>query len=64
MKLKNILNNIKFQGKHDNRDILYITHDSRKVKKGTLFIAIAGKDNDGHNFILDLSSRTQSTEGL
>ena len=53
MKLKKILNNIPFKGTHDNREILNIAHDSRKVKKGTLFIAIAGENNDGHDFIFD-----------
>ncbi len=28
-------------------------HDSRKVKKGTLFIAIAGDQNDGHDYIFE-----------
>ena len=27
--------------------------DSRKVKEGTLFIAIAGQYNDGHDYIFD-----------
>jgi len=53
MKLKKILNNIPFKGIHDNREILNIAHDSRKVKKGTLFIAIEGENNDGHDFIFD-----------
>ena len=47
--LNQILKNIPFNGKHDNRDISSITHDSRKVKKGTLFIAISGEENDGHD---------------
>ena len=53
MKLNQILKNINFRGTHDNREIASITHDSRKVKKGTLFIAIAGLENDGHDFIFD-----------
>ena len=51
MKLNEILKNIPFNGTHDNRDISSITHDSRKVKKGTLFIAISGEESDGHDFI-------------
>lgn len=51
MKLDKILKNITFNGKHDNRNISSITHDSRKVKEGTLFIAISGEENDGHDFI-------------
>ena len=53
MKLNEILKNIPFNGTHDNRDISSITHDSRKVKKGTLFIAISGKESDGHDFIFN-----------
>ena len=53
MKLNQILKNINFKGKHDNREILSIAHDSRKVKEGTLFIAITGLEKDGHDFIFD-----------
>ncbi len=53
MKLKKIVKNINFSGELDDREILYITNDSRKVKKGTLFIAIAGEKNDGHDYIFD-----------
>ena len=53
MKLKNVVKNITLKGKPDNREILHIAHDSRKVKNGTLFIAIAGEQNDGHDFIFD-----------
>ena len=31
----------------DDVDIAAITHDSRKVKKGTLFVAIPGEHVDG-----------------
>ena len=53
MKLNKIVNNISFQGNPDNREILNIAHDSRKVKNGTLFIAIAGENMDGHDFIFE-----------
>ena len=43
MKLNKIIDKIKFEGSFDNREITHIAHDSRKVKNGTLFIAIAGK---------------------
>ena len=51
MKLSNILKNIKFRGKHDNRNISSITYDSRKVKKDCLFIALSGEKYDGHDYI-------------
>ena len=53
MKLNKILKNIKYKGNPDSREIINITHDSRKVKDGTLFIAISGENNDGHDFIFD-----------
>ena len=53
MNLSKIVKNISFNGNSDNREISYIAHDSRKVKEGTLFIAIAGQYNDGHDYIFD-----------
>ena len=53
MKLNKLLNNINIFGEIDDREISYITHDSRKVKKGTLFIAIKGSNSDGHDYIFD-----------
>ncbi len=35
----------------DNANIEYITHDSRNVKKDSLFIALVGPNNDGHDFL-------------
>jgi UDP-N-acetylmuramoyl-L-alanyl-D-glutamate--2,6-diaminopimelate ligase len=53
MKLNEILHNIDFKGNPDNRDITNITYDSRKVKDGSLFIAISGENQDGHDYILE-----------
>ena len=53
MKLSKILNNINYDGKLKEREITYITHDSRKVKEGTLFIALKGNKSDGHDYIFD-----------
>ena len=53
MKLSKILKNINYAGKLKDREITYITHDSRKVKKGTLFIALKGNKSDGHDYIFD-----------
>ena len=53
MNLTKILKNIDYNGTPDERNILNITHDSRKVKKGTLFIALKGIQSDGHDYIFD-----------
>jgi UDP-N-acetylmuramoyl-L-alanyl-D-glutamate--2,6-diaminopimelate ligase len=34
-----------------------VTHDSRQVKSGTLFVAIKGETTDGHRFIPDIMRR-------
>ena len=51
MQLKELVKNIHFKGTPDSREISAITYDSRKVKPGTLFVAIAGEHSDGHEFI-------------
>ena len=53
MKFSKIVQNIDYTGKADDREISYITHDSRKVRQGTLFIAFKGINSDGHDFIFD-----------
>ena len=51
MTLKDLLKKLKFTGKIDGREISGIAHDSRKVKAGTLFVAIKGQKSDGYEFI-------------
>ena len=51
MQLNDLVKNISFTGQSDNREIKAITYDSRKVKPGTLFIAISGMQDDGHKYI-------------
>ncbi|MDE5830552.1 MAG: hypothetical protein K2H53_02480 [Clostridia bacterium] len=56
MELKKILqgiDDIKAKGDLD-LDIKDLTNDSRKVKKGSMFIAIKGFETDGHKFIKDV----------
>ena len=53
MKLSEILHNVNYVGYLIERDITYITHDSRKVKNGTLFIALKGNKSDGHDYIFE-----------
>src|SRR5690554_2016652 len=43
---------IKIQG-DINIDITGISHDSREIKEGNMFIAKKGYEADGHNFIGD-----------
>ncbi|MDP6936551.1 MAG: UDP-N-acetylmuramoyl-L-alanyl-D-glutamate--2,6-diaminopimelate ligase [Candidatus Marinimicrobia bacterium] len=51
MTLQELVKNIPHKGRADNRKISAITYDSRKVKPGTLFVAISGIQADGHDFI-------------
>ena len=51
MLLHELVKNISFKGHSDNREIKSITYDSRKVKPGTLFVAISGMQDDGHEYI-------------
>ena len=56
MELKKILQRIegiKAKGNLDI-DVKNITNDSRKVEKGSMFIAIKGFETDGHKFIKDV----------
>lgn len=55
MKLKAVLNGIeglKARGDLDI-DITSISHDSRKVKENSMFVAIKGFETDGHKYIKD-----------
>ena len=55
MKLKSLLNGIeglKAKGNLDT-DVKGITHNSKNVKEGDMFIAIKGFETDGHNYIKD-----------
>lgn len=59
MRLKELLRNlpvIKVQGNSD-LEINSLTHDSRKVIPGSLFIALKGIKTDGHTYIDDAVSR-------
>ena len=56
MELKKILTGIEgIKAKGDlSLDVKNITNDSRKVEKGSMFIAIKGFETDGHKFIKDV----------
>ena len=51
MELLKLLNNIEYKGNPADVDILSISHDSRKIKKGGLFIALKGDNVDGYDYI-------------
>ena len=56
MQLEELMRNINFETTSpqlSNRDIHAITADSRKVEKGSLFVALRGEQSDGHDFIND-----------
>lgn len=62
MKLRELLKDIEvisFNGDPD-LEINGIAYDSRKVKKGDLFICVSGYVQDGHNYINDALSRGAS----
>ncbi|MDO8446077.1 MAG: UDP-N-acetylmuramoyl-L-alanyl-D-glutamate--2,6-diaminopimelate ligase [Deltaproteobacteria bacterium] len=59
MKLKELLKALKsyeIQGSEDT-EIFDIQYDSRTVRRGSLFVAIKGKNADGNRFITDVISR-------
>ncbi len=51
MLLSQVLQNIEHQFYGEDVQITNIQYDSRKVTKGSLFVAVRGFSNDGHNFI-------------
>ena len=51
MQLQELVKDILYTGNPDDCEITAVTYDSRKVKSGTLFVAIAGFHVDGHDYI-------------
>jgi len=37
--------------RHPDRAVVAITHDSRRVEPGTMFVAVVGSESDGHDFV-------------
>jgi UDP-N-acetylmuramoyl-L-alanyl-D-glutamate--2,6-diaminopimelate ligase len=52
-KLINSVHAIQVSGEVERKDINGIFYDSRKVKSGSLFVALSGYRTDGHRFVLD-----------
>jgi UDP-N-acetylmuramoyl-L-alanyl-D-glutamate--2,6-diaminopimelate ligase len=59
VRLAKLLRGIEARGAaaHGDLEIQEITYDSRKVKPGTLFVAIRGEKTDGNNFVMDAVAR-------
>ncbi len=55
MNLSHILNRIGFKEFIGNKDlnVEFITHNSKEVRKNTVFVAIKGFETDGHKYIAD-----------
>ncbi len=53
MRLDNLLEKIEYidYSKNNDNEFTDVTNDSRKVKKGGVFVAISGMEFDGHRFI-------------
>ena len=51
--LINHINVIQVAGNVQRKDVSGIEHDSRKVKKNSVFVAIKGYKTDGHLFVMD-----------
>ena len=60
MDIKKILNGVDYKGKFNDFDVKNISYDSRKVTNGTLFVAVKGKNFDGHDFIEEAISNGAS----
>jgi UDP-N-acetylmuramoyl-L-alanyl-D-glutamate--2,6-diaminopimelate ligase len=52
-KLINSVHAIQVSGEVERKDINGIFYDSRKVKSGSLFVALSGYRTDGHRFVMD-----------
>jgi len=57
--LKNLMAGIEIAGSlgDPNREIKHISFDSRKIRQGSLFVAISGKQHDGKSFIKEATDK-------
>ncbi len=54
MKLYDIIKNVEFLGEVPNVDVLDIVIDSRKVKQGSLFVCLKGRNFDAHSIASEM----------
>lgn len=58
MKISELIKNIKAElNGSDQISVMHLTYDSRQVGEGSLFFAIKGTQNDGHQFIEEVCSK-------
>ncbi|MEK7851545.1 MAG: Mur ligase domain-containing protein, partial [Deltaproteobacteria bacterium] len=59
MKLKELLKALKSYKIHgpEDKEVFDIQYDSREIRRGSLFVAIKGKNTDGNRFVTDVVSR-------
>lgn len=50
MNLLSLLKGIEYKGNVEDREVLFVTDDSRKVDKGCVFVCSKGASFDGHSF--------------
>lgn len=54
MKISDVLKGIKIYDIYEDKAVEFITADSRKVKEGSVFVCIAGKNFDGHTVAAEM----------
>lgn len=56
--MKKLLNKLVFETENEILPVIqHVQQDSRKIRKGDLFVAIRGRNEDGHSFISDALKR-------
>ena len=48
MRLTDVLKGLEYSGNIEDREVTFVTADSRKVKKGSVFVCLKGNKFDGH----------------
>ena len=51
MTFQNLLDGVEFLSQSGNPDVTSVEYDSRRVKAGSVFVAMKGETSDGNRFI-------------